>query len=166
MKQDLKIKNIDDLHLEIVRLKTQAKVQEAYLGEQYQALKSKVEKPVNFINNLVSWIPGVDIARELAGSRANKNDGDWVSKLFSAGSVALMNRLFLRRTGLIKRLLFSAFAQQAGSLVNKDRAFSIIKTIADLIRGSKKNNSKDPTNLPRNTSSSLDFGIPPDSEAS
>lgn len=166
MKKNLKINNVEDLHLEILRLKAQAKDQEAYLEGQYDALRSKLEKPVNFVNNLISWIPGVDIAKELAGSSAKKNGGDLVSRLFSAGTVAILNRLFLRRAGLVKRVLFSALAQQAGSLMNQDRATSLIKSLTSLIRGSKKKRKDDPTELPENASYAPDFGIPPDCEAS
>jgi hypothetical protein len=166
MKKNLKINNVEDLHLEILRLKAQAKDQEVYLAGQYDALKSKLEKPFNFVNNLISWIPGVDIAKELAGSGAKKNGGDLVSRLFSAGTVALLNRLFLRRAGLIKRVLFSALAQQAGSLMNQDRATSLIKSLASMIRGNGKKKKDDPTKLPENVSYAPDFGIPPDCEAS
>lgn len=161
MKKEIKIKNIDELRLEIARLKIQAGTQEEYLSDQYNALKQTVEKPLNFISNLISWIPGADFAKELASSGAKKNGGDWVSRIFSAGSVAILNRLFLRRTGFIKRILFSAFAQQAGSLMNQERAGSLIKLLADYIRGDKKGKKNRTVvgEIP-----SPDFGIPPDSE--
>ena len=164
MKKELKINNITELHLEIARLKAETREQEAYLSEQYDALKSTLEKPINFFSNLISWIPGVDIAKELAGSGAKKNGGDWVSRLFSAGSVAILNRLFLRRAGFIKRILLSAFAQQAGSLMNQERAGSVIKLLSDYIRGNGKEKNK--ARQGARDSSSPDFGVPPDSEAS
>lgn len=164
MKKELKINNIVELRLEIARLKSESREQEAYLSEQYDALKSTLEKPLNFFSNLISWIPGVDIAKELAGSGAKKNGGDWVSRLFSAGSVAILNRLFLRRAGFVKRILLSAFAQQAGSLMNQERAGSLIKLLADYIRGNGK--EKNRTRQDARDTSSLDFGVPPDSEAS
>lgn len=164
MKKELKINNIVELRLEIARLKAETREQEAYLSEQYDALKSTLEKPLNFFNNLISWIPGVDIAKELAGSGAKKNGGDWVSRLFSAGSVAILNRLFLRRAGFVKRILLSAFAQQAGSLMNQERAGSLIKLLADYIRGNGKEKNKARQGI--RDSSSPDFGVPPDSEAS
>ncbi len=165
MKKELKIKNIDELRLEIARLKVQAREQEAYLADQYAALKQTLDKPVNFISNLISWIPGVDLARELAGSGAKKNGGDWVSRVFSAGSVAILNRLFLRRAGFIKRILLSAFAQQAGSLMNQERAGSLIKLLADYIRGNKKE-KKTKVLLEDPVATVPDFGVPPDSETS
>lgn len=165
MKKELRINSIDELRLEIARLKVQAREQEEYLSGQYDALKSSLEKPLNFVNNLISWIPGVDFAKELAGSGAKKNGGDWVSRIFSAGSVAILNRLFLRRAGFIKRILLSAFAQQAGSLMNQERAGSLIKLLTDYIRGDKKE-KKDRSGLAKGEPIAPDFGIPPESEAS
>jgi len=165
MKKELRINNIDDLRLEIARLKVQAREQEEYLSGQYDALKNTLEKPFNFINNLISWIPGVDFAKELAGSGAKKNGGDWVSRIFSAGSVAILNRLFLRRAGFIKRILLSAFAQQAGSLINQERAGSLIKLLGDYLLGDKKEKKKK-SELAKREPVAPDFGIPPESEAS
>lgn len=138
-----KINNIDELRLEIVRLKLLAKSQEDYLGNQYALLNAKVAAPIRFINKAMSWIPGVDVARELFGNDKNGAKKDWVSRIFSAGSTAVLNRLFLRRAGLFKRILLSTITQQAAGLVNKDRVVSFIKSMADYIRPSGDSGAED-----------------------
>lgn len=167
--KEYKINDVDQLRFEIVRLKLLQKAQEAELGEQYRLLKNKVEAPVRFVNQLLSWVPGVDVAKGLlANSSLGKNGKkDWVSKLFSLTSTALLNRLFLRRAGLIKRLVVSAVTQEAAGMMNKERVSGLIKSLADYIRPAKnKNRPKDHEDPLEQPAHSPDFGVPPDSEAS
>lgn len=168
MKKEYKINNLAELRQELKLLKAQSAEQEAYLSEQYGLLKEKVDVPVRFVNNLISWIPGVDLAKELMGNKTGKGEGDWVSRIFSAGSATVLNRLFLRRTGFLKRILLTAITQQTASLVNQDRAASAIKWLANWIRG--KNDTvvdQDGTEAPTDSvTTSPDFGIPPHSETS
>lgn len=191
-----KINNVDELRLEIVRLKLVAKSQEAYLETQYDLLKRKVDAPFRFLSNTFSWIPGVDVARELLRAGDGKGKKDWVSRIFSAGSTALLNRLFLRKAGLFKRVLLSTVTQQAAGMMNQERVSSLIKSVADLIRPSKNGahdeqeaydqeafdeetykktrGRKKKRRSSRAAASAAaadpakapDFGIPPDSEAS
>lgn len=180
VKED-KINDLDQLRLEIVRLKMLKRSQEAYLTDQYEALKDKVDAPVRFFNRLISWVPGVDVAKSLfANTGSNGAKKDWVSKIFSVMSTALLNRLFLRRAGLIKRLLFSTATQQAAGMINKDTLTSMISSLAGLIRnsGSKKSRAprnasaarrraaKDQANQDMGSAKAPDFGVPPDCEAS
>lgn len=185
MKKEYKINNLTELRQELQLLKAQASEQEAYLSEQYDLLKQKVDAPVRLMNNLISWIPGVDVAKELIGNKAGKGEGDWVSRIFSAGSATVLNRLFLRRAGFLKRILLTAVTQQTASLVNQDRAVSAIKWLANWIRGKEDHEIDDEstesqTDLKRkkkfskrsnrkttdSVAASPDFGIPPLSETS
>ncbi|HZH54199.1 MAG TPA: hypothetical protein VFD72_00975, partial [Sphingobacteriaceae bacterium] len=180
-----KISNLTELRQELQFLKAQAREQEVYLSEQYDLLKKKVDAPVRFVNNLVSWIPGVDVAKELISNKSGKGEGDWVSRIFSAGSASILNRLFLRRAGFVKRILLTAITQQTASLMNQDRAVNAIKWLADVIRGKNDPESEPPTDElehdvkkkrkffkenKRKTTNPVaerpDFGIPPLSETS
>lgn len=173
MKKSQRINNLEELRLELRLLKAQAHEQEAYLAEQYGLLKQKVNGPMQFMNNLISWIPGVDMAKELFGSAKGGKNKDWVSRLFSAGSAALMNRLFLRRTGFLKRILITAFTQQTASLMNQDRAAGIIRQLIDWVKGTDESETEKGTSrkgkratVQREPVPAPDFGIPPDSETS
>lgn len=171
MKKGQKINSLEELRMELRLLKAQALEQELYLSEQYDLLKQKVNGPMQFMNNLISWIPGVDIAKEFFGSAKGAKNKDWVSRLFSAGSAALLNRLFLRKSGFLKRILITAFTQQTASLMNQDRAAGLIRQLIDWVKGSdepetgasRKRRQKSTKAEPV---PALDFGIPPDSETS
>lgn len=175
MKRESKINNADELHLELIRLKLLAKEQEKYLGNQYQLLKSTVEVPVRMINSAISWMPGGDLVKELFTHKGS-SDKDWVSKLFSVGSSAILNRFLLKRAGLVKRLLLTFVSQQAAGMMNKQRAGSLISKLADWIRSYDSEDKKKSTKKEKLGASSTqesgsvdiapDFGIPPDSEAS
>lgn len=179
------INNIEELRLEIVRLKLLAKSQETYLEHQYELVKEKVNAPLRFINGALSWIPGVDFARELFGNDRSAGKKDWVSRIFSAGSIALVNRLFLRKAGLFTRILMSTFTRQAAGMMNKERANHLIKLLADFISPSvgKAETASDPISEKRTSSrkrvrerakvaaqiaedEAFNFGIPPESETS
>ena len=171
MKKETRINNLQELRLELLMLKAQAREQEAYLDTQYQLIKEKVDRPFRFVNNLISWIPGVDVAKELMGSGAEKGKGDWVSRIFSAGSTAVLNRILLRNTGFIKRILLTALTQQTAGLMNQDRASSLIKQVTDWVRTvdftkdkKKKVVGAALATTPEPTVKAPDFGIPPDSE--
>lgn len=171
MKRENKINNAEELQLELIRLKLLAKEQEKYLGNQYQLLKTKAEVPMRMINGAISWIPGGDLVKEMFTHQGSSNK-DWVSKLFSVGSSAILNRFLLRRAGLVKRLLLTFVSGQAAGMMNKQRASSMISKLAEWIRSidlddKKKSKSakKEKLGAP-STAVSPDFGIPPDSEAS
>lgn len=153
MRKESKIKNLDDLRLEIARLKTLAKAQEDYLSDQYHLFNDKIAAPVRFAKSLLSWVPGVDLAKGLF-AKGNK-DEDWLSKGLRIGLPVILNRLFLRKAGFIKRILVTLLSQQAAGALNKDHIVSLVGKVADFIRPSKKGMKK-----PRHK----DYGIPPDSE--
>ena len=154
MRKESKIKNLDDLRLEIVRLKVLASEQEHYLNDQYKLFNEKVEAPIRFFKSAVSWLPGVDVAKNLF-AKGNKEE-DWVTKAFRIGLPVVLNRFFLRKAGFIKRALLTLVSQQAVGALNKDSVSSLITKVADFIRPAKKG---------RKGTKHVDYGIPPDSEA-
>lgn len=154
MRKESKIKNLDDLRLELARLKALAKEQENYLSDQYHLLNDKLAAPVRFVKSLISWVPGVDLAKGLFAK--GRKDEDWLSKALRIGLPVVLNRVFLRRAGFLKRALVTLLSQQAAGVLNKDRISEVINKIADFIRPVKRGK--------RVVRKNVDYGIPPDSE--
>ena len=153
MRKESKIKNLDDLRLEITRLRTLTKAQEDYLGDQYQLFNDKIAAPARFLKSLVAWVPGAELAKGLF-AKGNK-DEDWLNKALRIGLPVILNRFFLRKAGFIKRALITLLSQQAAGALNKETIISLISKIADFVRPSAKRRKR-----PRQP----DYGIPPDSE--
>ena len=152
MRKESKIKNLDDLRLEIVRLNTLAKAQESYLSDQYQLFSDKVAAPARFVKSLVTWVPGANFAKGLF-DKSNK-DEDWLSKALRIGLPVILNRFFLRKAGFIKRALVTLLSQQAAGALNQDTLVGLISKVADFIRPPRR----------RKRAKHKDYGIPPDSE--
>src|SRR5690606_7729359 len=153
MRKESKIKNLDDLRLEIARLKTLAKAQEDYLGDQYQLLNHKLAAPAHFVKSLISWVPGADLMKHVLAK--GKKDEDWLSKSLRIGLPVVLNRFFLRRAGFLKRALVTLLSQQAAGALNKDTVANLVSKVADFVR---------PPASRRRRARRKDYGIPPDSE--
>jgi len=154
MRNESKIKNLDDLRLEIVRLKALAKEQEDYLSDQYHLFNDKLAAPLRFVKSLISWVPGVDLAKNLFAK--GKKDEDWLSKALRIGLPVVLNRFFLRKAGFLKRTLVTLLSQQAAGALNKDRISEVINKVADFIRPTQRGK--------HSVRRKVDYGIPPDSE--
>lgn len=154
MRKESKIKNLDDLRLEIARLKSLAKEQEDYLNDQYHLFNDKLAAPVRFVKSLISWVPGTDLMKNLFTK--GKKDEDWVSKALRIGLPVVLNRVFLRKAGFLKRALVTLLSQQAAGALTKDRISEVINKVADFIRPAKRSK--------HTVRRKVDYGIPPDSE--
>lgn len=154
MRKESKIKNLDDLRLEIARLKALTKEQEEYLSDQYRLFNDKLAAPAHFVKSLTSWIPGADLVKNLFAK--GKNEEDWLSKSLRIGLPVVLNRFFLRKAGLLKRTLVTLLSQQAAGALNKDRVSTVINQVADFIRPKKQSKHV--------AQRKVDYGIPPDSE--
>lgn len=151
MRKETPIKNLNDLRAEITRLNALAREQERYLGEQYRLFNDKIAAPMRFVRSIADWIPGAGVARGLFAGR--KEGEDWVSRLLRIGLPVVLNRTFLRHSGLFKRALVTLLSSQAAGTLNKDRIAAIVSKLAAWIRPSRRKHPKD-----------VDYGIPPDSE--
>jgi len=165
MKNSLKIQNIQDLHAEINRLKALSKEQEEYLSDQYTLLKNKVQAPARIFKNVMSFIPGSSVISGLfsatSSAKSGVKDKDWITRSIKLGALAAIDRLFLRRAGLFKRLIVGLLSQQAVEKINKNNATDLINKITDWLKPKKKKVSvSDALPTEENTS----YGIPPDSE--
>lgn len=153
-----KITNIKELQAEKIRLKLLIKEQESYLGDQYLLLSNKVEAPFRFVRNLVANVPGIGLVKNLISSASNKGDDDWVTKVFRLASTAVLDRVFLRKAGLLKRFVFGLLSQQAAGVINKENISELITKVTDLVKPEKKRGS-------RVKKKDDDYGIPPFSES-
>jgi len=60
-----KIRNLQELKAEILRLKTLKNEQELYLKAQFTLLNNKIEAPIRFFNSLKNNIPGANIIQQI-----------------------------------------------------------------------------------------------------
>ncbi|ULT28684.1 hypothetical protein KUH03_20710 [Sphingobacterium sp. E70] len=97
-----KIRNLQELKTEIARLKELKNEQEAYLKTQFTLFNNKIEAPIRFFNSLKNNIPGVNIIQQLF-AKSNNPDSDWLTKTLRIGVPFVMNRLFLKNAGMLKK---------------------------------------------------------------
>lgn len=169
-----KIKNIEDLRLEIVRLNQLKKEQEEYLVDQYQLLKHKVEAPARFISNLTSSIPGVDFVKGIFSAFGNRggaksgaaNQSDWLARALQLGLPLVLNRTFLKNSGWLKKAIVLLASDSAVAQVTQGKVSSLMSKLAKFVRPKKsKKKHKDVAPLDDlEDNGMVNFGIPPDSE--
>lgn len=164
MKKESKIHNIQELRDEIARLKELSNQQEMYLKDQYQLLKNKVEAPARIFNNLISFIPGASVVKNLLssikGASGSGKSQNIFSKILRIGATAAIDRLFLRKAGVLKRILLGLLSQQAIGMIDKNVTNGLIDKISEWFQ-SLNRKAKTETHFESNI---VNFGIPPDSE--
>lgn len=153
MRNEAKINNLNDLKLEVARLKLLAKEQESYLSDQYDLLGQKIAFPVRVVNSLTSNIPGLSALQGLFTiNRKNEGIG---AKFFRIALPFVVNRFFFRKAGFIKKGLFTLLSKQVAGLLTAGKLPGIINSLASFIKPGKKDGRK---KRPE------DYGIPPESE--
>jgi len=157
MMMKTKISNVAELHAEIARLKNIKIEQEAFLEFQVDLLKAKVTKPFHFFQQLFSFIPGADLLNKV--SRHGSTHEDWLSKSLRIGLPFLINRVFFRKAGYIKRIVMGLLSSQAAGLLNKERLAHAIDAVTAWIKKDPKKKARD-----KQSTRNYNFGIPPDSE--
>lgn len=137
-----RVSNMDELNLEIARLKNLKKEQEDFLINQYALLRHKVEAPVRIANMLMNRVPGVGTIKGLvqgigkATSKSNKSD--WLTKAVQLGLPLVLNRTLLKNAGWIKKGLVLLASETAASNVTQDNVSSWVGKITNLIKPKKK----------------------------
>lgn len=169
MKVSPKINNVQDLKVEIIRLKVLKTQQEAYLVDQYTLLKHKVEKPMRVFNNVVSYVPGVDFVKGVMSMRKPSSaDGnaDWLTKGLRLGMPLLLNRTLLKRAGWLKKTLVMLASDGAVGQINQNRFVSAIEGISNFIKPKSKKKRKEALSQKEATLPQESIhGIPPESES-
>ncbi|MGK9127041.1 hypothetical protein M1D52_02965 [Olivibacter sp. SA151] len=157
-----KITNIEELQAEIARLKTVKMEQEAYLEHQFGILKNKINKPVHFFQNMFAFLPNTASLFSKIGTKGGAFQGDWLTKSLRVGLPFLVNRVFFRKAGYVKRILMGLLSSQAAGFFNKERLAQGVDAITSWIRKSTKKSHTAKSG--KNRRSDYNFGIPPDSE--
>jgi len=132
-----KIRNLQELKEEIARLKELKNEQEAYLKSQFTLLNNKIEAPIRFFNSLKNNIPGVNVVQQLF-AKSNNPDSDWLTKTLRIGVPFIMNRLFLKNTGVLKKALMLLLSERAVGQINQDKVSGLISKVTNFIRPKKK----------------------------
>ena len=168
MKKPQKINNLLDLKTEIVRMSALKKEQEAYLLDQYGLLRDKVEAPMRIFRSVTGAIPGVGMVKGVMsgiGKAAQSKDADWLTRILQVGTPFLLNNMFLKKAGWLKKSLVLLASESAISQVNQNKVGSILDKVTDFIRPKKrKKKNKDLPVIDDQTTVDPNFGIPPDSE--
>ena len=166
------INNTKELKHELVRLSRLRREQEAYLGDQYKVLKSKVEAPSRIFNAVTSNIPGVGVVKGLFSSigdvkksKASAGEkSDWLTKATRIVLPFILNRTLLKNSGWLKKSLVLLASEGAVGQINQDKVSSFVGKIADYIRPKKaKKKHKKMKGIDEEEDSNY-FGIPPESE--
>jgi len=134
-----KIRNLQELKAEISRLKALKNEQEVYLKTQFTLLNNKIEAPIRFFNTLKDNIPGVNILQQLF-SKSSNPDSDWLTKTLRIGVPFVMNRLFLKNTGVFKKALMLLLSERAVGQINQDKISGLLSKLTQFIRPKKKKN--------------------------
>lgn len=134
-----KIRNLQELKAEISRLKALKSEQEVYLKTQFTLLNNKIEAPIRFFNTLKDNIPGVNIVQQLF-SKSSNPDSDWLTKTLRIGVPFVMNRLFLKNTGVFKKALMLLLSERAVGQINQDKISGLLSKLTQFIRPKKKKN--------------------------
>lgn len=158
-----KIRNLQELKTEISRLKALKNEQEVYLKTQFRLLNNKIEAPIRFFNSLKDNIPGVNIIQQLF-SKSNNQDSDWLTKTLRIGVPFIMNRLFLKNTGVLKKALMLLLSERAVGQINQDKISGLISKLTSFIRPKKKKNKGAKTENPIIKDEVNEYGIPSYSE--
>lgn len=157
-----KITNLNELKEEIARLKNLKVEQEAYLGNQYGLLKEKINKPMHFFQNIFSFLPTSNILGKFGVKGGDGFHEDWLTKSLRVGLPFLINRIFFRKAGYMKRIIMGLLSSQAAGFLNKDRLASVVDNITSWIKKKPAHNNTARTKA--GNMDNYDFGIPPDSE--
>ncbi|OYD45709.1 hypothetical protein CHU00_10200 [Sphingobacterium cellulitidis] len=181
-----KVTNFDELTAEIARLKIQKKEQEAFLLNQYDLLKHKVEAPARIANMIFKRVPGVSTIKGLVsgiGQVTNKNNkADWLTKALQLGLPLVLNRTLLKNAGWLKKGLVLFGSETVASQVNQSKVTAVIDKLTSFIKPKKKKKKKvaeveavvEGTPIPPNHPPMITaeesvqdnmYGIPKDSEA-
>ena len=147
MKESTKIDNLADLKVEIARLQRRRKEQEAYLADQYELLKVKVNTPFRVMQRITSHVPGAGMLKGLTssvGKAVQQKDADWLTRVLQVGAPILLNSTLLRKAGWAKKALVLLASETAIGQLNKDKISGLVDKVTGLIKPKKKKKKAKP----------------------
>lgn len=145
MKNLQKINNLHDLQAEIARLNLRRKEQEAYLTDQYNLLKVKINAPIRFFQRITSHIPGVGMLKGFTSGVAKavqSKDADWLTRVLQVGAPIVLNSTVLRKSGWLKKAVVLLASETAIGQVNQDKISGLVNRITSFIKPKKKKKKK------------------------
>lgn len=139
-----KINNIEDLLSEISRVDALREEQEAYLKNQYDLLKKKVEQPFRIAGRIFDFVPGVGLLKSATSAIRKSETGkaDWLTRSLQLIMPLVLNRTVLRNAGWFKKVAVALASETAVSQVNKSSVSAAISGIANFIRPKNKKKAK------------------------
>jgi len=75
-------------------------------------------------------------------AKSNNPDSDWLTKILRIGVPFVMNRLFLKNTGVLKKALMLLLSERAVGQINQDKITGLIGKLTSFIRPKKKKKNK------------------------
>lgn len=145
MKSSQKINSLQDLKLEIARLNIRRREQEAYLTDQYDLLKVKIDTPFRLIRRVTSHIPGAGMFRGVSssiGKAVQSKDADWLTRVLQIGAPIVLNSTLLRKTGWLKKAMVLLASETAVGQVNQQKISGLVDKITTFIKPKKKKRKK------------------------
>jgi hypothetical protein len=149
-----RIENLNDLHLEIARLRVQRLEYENEFRQIPERIKAKFHVPVMIyhkVGDVLKSLIGADNKNEIG-----QDDRDWVTNIFRVGLPVLLNKYFFPRSGFLMKSVVAMVSQKAAKNVNKDSISDLIDKVTSWIKTPRPKRRRDPV--------LTDYGIPPDSE--
>lgn len=144
MSRKYNIKNLDDLHAEVCRLKVEFRRQEVAL----------IDDSKKYV---LQFTPGNIIKRYATPSAFLKVDDKYQisSKVFSWVLPVLMNRTLFKGSGILTKAIVGLASGKVGKSLDAENLSGIFNALKSIFTGERKRKSavKD-----------IDYGIPPDSE--
>ncbi|HLQ99363.1 MAG TPA: hypothetical protein VK102_03235 [Sphingobacterium sp.] len=151
----MKIRNANDLKVEIARLTLVKKEQESYLKDQYLLLKYKMNAPARFFNRFLSFLPNFesgDISKGLFSMMDPGKQGagsKTLSRSLRLIVPLILNRTFLRKSGWLKKGLVLFASDSVLGQLDKDKLEGIFENILGFFKTKTKRRKKDKNPIPR-----------------
>lgn len=148
-----RIENLNDLRLEISRLRLQRLEHENEFRQIPEKIKAKFHLPITIYHK------AGDFLKSFIGAEndpAHKEERDWVTNIFRVGLPVFLNKYFFPSSGLFVKSIVAMVSQNAAKNVNKDSIAELIDKVANWIKSPRPKKRKEPV--------LADYGIPPDSE--
>lgn len=145
------INTLEELKLEIARLKRLRGEQEVYLGNQFSLIKQKIDRPAQVMGAIATSIPGVNLLRGFfsttdGASNKTGEQQDWMSRVLRIGIPYLLHKTILKKSGWFKKALVLLASQSAAGQLSREGIVKAISKLTDVVRPSRKRGAKEKPN--------------------
>ncbi len=147
-----KIKNIDQLRVQIAILKLHKADQENYFNQKITGISKIFNSPINFLKGTLSFLG-------LRGGKAsNINEADWATNLARLAFPFLLNKTILSGSGFFFKGIVSFLSQNTinAKTFNKGVLANWVDKLVDWVDSTTKKR--------KSRKEEIDYGISPESE--